>query len=540
MTITGRFGDRTVRMGTKAIGPDGIAAFTDTVRVANPRLWSPQTPNLYDVSFTVRVGGRKVAGYSLRSGIRSIKVSNGRLVLNGQFLNARGVGLHEDSKAAGFAIDNARREQLANEAKALGATVLRTHYPLHPYTHELADRLGLLIWSEIPVYSVKTEVLKEPTVRRLAVKELSRNIEANENHASVMLWSIGNELSSQPGPVQTAYIAAATKFAKEMDPTRPVGLAVAAYPSSLCQAEQYRPIDVLGFNDYFGWYPGPSGQIFDRTKLSGVPRRGPRLLPGQGADDHRVRRRGQPRRPDRGEGHVGLPAGLRELPPRRVRHQAVAQRRDLLGAQRVLGPAGWEGGNPRPASPLHQKGLVTHDGVRKPAWADIQRWYSQTPQIVPTRGALIRRRTGRAGSAGLRVRTRRRPGSASLSWPERSRLSDWIAKGSGIPPDGDVFGLSETRSLPPPPVSSSSSGDHVEAPSERRNIRNRAPPSTRATRWRTPKITSNSASEDIAQRLPLTPSRQTPCSLPSPTARRVDDPLPAATTRSWPTPRSSL
>ena len=163
---------------------------------------------------------------------------NGRLVLNGQFLNARGVGLHEESKAAGFAIDNARRDQLVNEAKALGATVLRTHYPLHPYTHELADRLGLLIWSEIPVYSVSTEVLKEPTVRRLAVKELSRNIEANENHASVMVWSIGNELSSQPGPVQTAYIAAATKFAKEMDPTRPVGLAVAAYPSSLCQAER--------------------------------------------------------------------------------------------------------------------------------------------------------------------------------------------------------------------------------------------------------------------------------------------------------------
>ena len=84
-----------------------------------------------------------------------------------------------------------------------------------------------------------------------------------------MLWSIGNELSSQPGPVQGAYINAAVKFAKEMDPTRPVGLAVAAYPSSLCQAAEYKPLDVLGLNEYFGWYPGPSGQIFDRTKLSG-------------------------------------------------------------------------------------------------------------------------------------------------------------------------------------------------------------------------------------------------------------------------------
>jgi beta-glucuronidase len=82
-----------------------------------------------------------------------------------------------------------------------------------------------------------------------------------------MLWSVGNELSSQPGPVQVAYINAAVKFAKQLDPTRPVGLAVAAYPSSLCQAAEYASLDVLGLNDYFGWYPGPSGQIFDRTKL---------------------------------------------------------------------------------------------------------------------------------------------------------------------------------------------------------------------------------------------------------------------------------
>ena len=63
-------------------------------------------------------------------------------MLNGQYLNVRGVGLHEDSKAQGFAIDNARRRQLVTDAKELGATVLRTHYPLHPYTHELADREG--------------------------------------------------------------------------------------------------------------------------------------------------------------------------------------------------------------------------------------------------------------------------------------------------------------------------------------------------------------------------------------------------------------
>jgi beta-glucuronidase len=382
-TVTGKFGDRRLNLGTKSIARDAIAAFQDSVRIEKPKLWSPQTPNLYDVSITVRDGNRKVAGYSLHSGIRSIKVSNGHLVLNGQLLNARGFGLHEDSKQAGFAIDDARRQQLLTDAKTLGATVIRTHYPLHPYTHELADRLGLLIWSEIPVYSVKTAVLKEPSVRQLAVKELGKNIDANQNHPSVMLWSIGNELSSQPGPVQVAYINAAVKFAKEMDPTRPVGLAAAAYPSSLCQAAQYKSLDVLGLNDYFGWYPGPSAQIFDRTKLSGYLDAARACYPDKalmitefGAEANRdgpVEEKGTwAFQQDFVNYHLGV----------------FATKPWLSGAiywalNEFWVRPGWDGGNPRPNSPLHQKGLITYDGVRKPAWNDVQRWYTTTPQLIP-------------------------------------------------------------------------------------------------------------------------------------------------------------
>ncbi|HWK26062.1 MAG TPA: glycoside hydrolase family 2 TIM barrel-domain containing protein [Solirubrobacter sp.] len=380
-TITGRFGDRTLNLGTKTV--DQVTGFQDSVKIAKPRLWSPASPHLYNVSLTVRIGGKKVAGYSLHSGIRSIKVVNGRLVLNGQFLNVRGVGLHEDSKADGFAIDNARRKQLVDDARALGATILRTHYPLHPYTHELADKLGLLIWSEIPVYSLKTQVLKERSVRELAVQELSRNINANENHPSVLLWSIGNELSSQPGPVQVSYINAAVKFAKEMDPTRPVGLAVAAYPSSLCQAAQYKSLDVLGLNDYFGWYPGPSGQIFDRTKLPGYLDAARACYPDKalmitefGAEANR----------DGPAEEKGTWAFQQEW----VNFQlgVFATKPWLSGAvywalNEFWVRPNWDGGNPRPTPPIHQKGLITYDGVRKPAWADVERSYKATQQFIP-------------------------------------------------------------------------------------------------------------------------------------------------------------
>ncbi|WP_037409905.1 glycoside hydrolase family 2 protein [Candidatus Solirubrobacter pratensis] len=384
--VTGTYGNRSVNLGTKTMGPGAIAAFSDTLRIAKPQLWSPQHPHLYKVHFTVTANGRKVSGYDLHSGIRSIKVSNGHLILNGQALNFRGVGLHEDSKADGFAIDDARREQLLKDAKELGATVIRTHYPLHPYTHELADRLGLLIWSEIPVYSVKTQYLKLKSVRQLAIKELGKNIAANQNHPSVMLWSIGNELSSQPGPVQNAYIKAAAKFAKETDPTRPVGIAVAGYPSSLCQAASYAPLDVLGINDYFGWYPGPNGQIFDRTKLSvyldavhACYANKAIVITEFGAEANR-------------DGPVEE-KGTWAFQQDWVNFQlnTFATKPWLSGAlywalNEFWVRPGWDGGDPRPQPPVFQKGLITYDGVRKPAWADVQRWFTQTQQLVPATG----------------------------------------------------------------------------------------------------------------------------------------------------------
>ena len=128
--------------------------------------------------------------------------------------------------------------------------------------------MGIRIWSEIPVYTVKTQVLKEPAVRRLAVEELRRNIEANENHPSVMLWSIGNQLSSQPGPVQVSYINAAVKFAKELDLSgwsgSPSPLSELALPGRAVQVDlRARAQHLLRL------VPGASGKIFDRTKLGG-------------------------------------------------------------------------------------------------------------------------------------------------------------------------------------------------------------------------------------------------------------------------------
>jgi beta-glucuronidase len=394
--ITGNFGSRRVRFRRAAVGAKRFGTFTTRIRLGNPRLWSPRSPNLYNVRLNLRVGDRRVSSFRLKSGVRSVKITNGKLHLNGLPVNIRGVSLHEDDRRMGFAITNQIREQMANEAKAVGATMLRSHYPLHPYFHELADRMGFLIWSEIPMYAIKTNYLKSEIVRKTGANELRDNILANGNHPSVVTWSIGNELSSRPGPVQGDYIRRATLQAKALDPTRPISYAVAGYPAAGCQTE-YGPLDIIGINEYFGWYPGPNGQIADRTVLSEYLDSVRACYPNKavmitefGAEANRngpVEEKGTfEHQQDFVNYHLGVYATkpwlsgalywtLKEF---RVRPE-------------------WDGGNPRPQPPIHQKAVISYDGVRKPAFGDLQRIYSSTDQY-PGDGpppAPVRRSRGR-------------------------------------------------------------------------------------------------------------------------------------------------
>jgi beta-glucuronidase len=380
VTINGSFGGSKVKLGTKTVPPRSFATFERRVRVADPRLWTPATPNLYTADLGVRVGKDKVVGWRLHSGIRSIKIVDGHLLLNGRPLDLRGVGLHEDDLVTGAAITSARRAQIVAQAKELGATIIRSHYPLHPELQELADSQGLLIWAEIPVYAVKTQYLKRLEVRKLAARELEANIIANQNHPSILLWSIGNELSARPGPVQASYIARAVKQAKALDPTRPIGLAVAGYPSAGCRP-QYAPLDVLGINEYFGWYPGPNGQIADRDAVSDYldsvracyPKKA-LMISEFGAEANRdgpLEEKGTySYQQDFVNYHLGV----------------YATKPWLSGAiywalQEFRVRPNWDGGNPHPDSPIHAKGLLAFDGTKKPAWFDVQRLYRATPQL---------------------------------------------------------------------------------------------------------------------------------------------------------------
>jgi beta-glucuronidase len=382
VTVRARFGSRRFNVGGRTVGARSSAIVTRTVRIGRPRLWSPDSPALYDAPLSITSGGRTLQRYRLRTGVRSIKVVGGRLMLNGRPLNFRGVALHEDSRTRGFAIDNATRERQITWAREVGATMLRSHYPLHPYYQERADELGLLQWSEVPVYSVRARYLKQALVRRLAARELESNIEANGNHPSVIVWSIGNELSSRPGPVQGDYIQRAATAAKRLDPSRPVGYAVAGYPSVGCQP-RYGPLDVIGVNDYFGWYPGPGGQIADRTLLTDYLDQVRRCYPNKaiavsefGAEANRIG-------PVEEKGTYAFQQDFVNFHLNTYATKPWLSGAIYFALQEFRVRPNWDGNNPRPHPPYHEKGLVTFDGAPKPAFADVQRLFRATTQIGP-------------------------------------------------------------------------------------------------------------------------------------------------------------
>jgi Glycosyl hydrolases family 2, TIM barrel domain/Glycosyl hydrolases family 2, sugar binding domain/Glycosyl hydrolases family 2 len=403
--LNGSYGAQSFSFGAAAIGPGQSLTFTKSITIQHPQLWSPDSPHLYNATLTafietqhsktvtkgkgkkkkkvttVTVVETKVGSYFFASGIRSIQVAGGHLLLNGRTLNFRGVGMHEDSQAFGFAINNDLMEQDLLQVKALGATAIRVHYPYNPFIQEEADRLGIMIWSEVPVYSIKAKYLKSQLVRKLASKYVSENVAFNQNHPSIIVWSIGNELSSNPGPVQGAYIRRAANSVHKLDPTRPVGLAVAVGASPRCQTE-YKPLDLLGLNEYFGWYPGEQGQAADQSLLADSLDAIHQCYPDKAMV---ITETGvEANRNGPVEEH-----GTYQFQEAFVKYHfgLFAQLPWLSGAMywalkdfRVR--PGWTGGNPRPVPPLFEKGLITLDNLQyKPAFGDLKAIFTATKQI---------------------------------------------------------------------------------------------------------------------------------------------------------------
>ena len=383
--VRANFGGLGVNLGTVALRPGRRRTLTRRIAVSGPRLWTPATPYLYPVTFSAAAGSRgrltTAARYTVHTGLRSVSVRAGRLMLNGLPANLRGLAIHEDLPGKGPAWNDQDRLQAIQQIKDAGATLVRSHYPLSPAFHELADRAGVLVWSEVPVYRMNTGYLFAST-RRAAVDEVRRNVLDNENHPSVMVWSVGNELKDSVPRRVRSYIKAAARVAKGLDPSRPVGIAIEGHPVAACRTG-YGPLKIIGINDYFGWY---DGQVANRFALSPYLDQMRACHPTKalmvtefGAEANR-------------DGPV-TEKGTFQFQQEFLRFHldVFATKPWLSGAvywtlREFLVRPGWNGGNPVPQPPMHQKAVLSYDGTAKPAYYDLQaafRATQQYPAAVP-------------------------------------------------------------------------------------------------------------------------------------------------------------
>jgi beta-glucuronidase len=391
VTLHGTYGNVRLDFGKATIRANATWTARATVRIAHPRLWAPGRPFLYKARLALLDSrSRPIGGYFTYSGIRSITVSpGGQLELNGRPVHLRGVFIHEEDIAQGTALDPAHLARLIGWTRELGATVIRSHYPLGPMIEELADRYGILIWSEVPVYQMSSAYLALPSVLAHGLSILKQNILSNQNHPSVMLWSVGNELATPVDRPEAHYIASAAALAHGLDPTRPVGMAVSDWPGVACQPA-YAPLDAIGFNDYFGWFDAGGGGTDDRDALGpfldgfrGCYPTKALFITEFGFDANR-------------NGPLEVRGTFQFQANSAAYHLGVfASKPWLSGAmyfplQDFANRPGYGGGNPFPQGPLDEKGLVDPYGSLKPAFSVVASSFKSTEQFAPARDRRAR------------------------------------------------------------------------------------------------------------------------------------------------------
>lgn len=219
----------------------------EAVLEAHPVLWCPENPKLYTVSLSC--AGDEVSD---EVGFREIRVQGHDILLNGKSIFLRGISAHEESVPNGKALTDEERLENIRLAKELGCNFMRAaHYPHDERMARLADREGILLWEEIPVYWA-IRFTREKTYAD-ARNQLLELIERDWNRASVIIWSVGNE--NADSDERLAFMKNLADTAHAADENRLVSAAcLVSFRENAIADRLAEHLDVIGLNEYFGWY----------------------------------------------------------------------------------------------------------------------------------------------------------------------------------------------------------------------------------------------------------------------------------------------
>ena len=331
---------------------------------ADLKLWSPESPKLYDVTIDAETDQVRD-----QIGFRSIETRGTEILLNGRPIFLRGVCLHEEAPLRGgraYSRDDALT--LLGWAKELGANFVRlAHYPHNEFMVKEADRLGIMVWSEIPVYW--TILWENPATLENARNQLREMIERDRNRAAVVIWSVANE--TPLSDARLSFLKNLVSYARTLDPDRLISAALERHylnpTTQMIDDPLGEYLDVLGCNEYVGWYdglPAKADRLEWRTKHQKP------LIMSEFGGDARYGHHGDP-----------LTRWTEEYQESIYQHQIGMLKKIPF----LRGTAPWilmDFRSPRRPLPgiqdyWNRKGLISDRGEKKKAFYVMQRWYGE-------------------------------------------------------------------------------------------------------------------------------------------------------------------
>ena len=331
---------------------------------ADLKLWSPENPKLYDV--IIEAESDQVRD---QIGFRSIETKGTEILLNGRPVFLRGVCIHEEAPFRGGRANSREDAQtLLGWAKELGANFVRlAHYLHNEHMIREADRLGIMVWSEIPVYW--TIEWENPGTLANARSQLGEMIERDKNRAAVIIWSVANE--TPLSDARLAFLSNLIRSARTLDSTRLISAAMERHyvneTTQMIDDPLGEYLDVLGCNEYVGWYDGLPDKA-DRLEWRSKYQK-PLIMSEFGGDAL--------------YGHHGdaLTRWTEEYQESIYEHQIAMLKRIPF----LRGTSPWiltDFRSPRRPLPKIQdywnrKGLISNRGEKKKAFFVMQRWYRE-------------------------------------------------------------------------------------------------------------------------------------------------------------------
>jgi len=252
------------------------ASATCPVRLTNPKLWSPNNPNLYRTEIVVEADRKPADSISLMIGVRQVEIDAAQgLRINGEPFKLRGGCVHHDNGPLGSACIPRAEERRVELLKACGYNAIRTsHNPPSRDFLDACDRLGIMVIDE--AFDCWEEP-KNPQDYHLYFKDWwQRDLESmilrDRNHPSIVLWSIGNEIKERAEPKGIAIGKDLQAFVHKLDPSRKMTAAICdpwERPNQTWQNVQpaFTYLDVGGYNYEWKAYANDHAKFPERVMV---------------------------------------------------------------------------------------------------------------------------------------------------------------------------------------------------------------------------------------------------------------------------------